>query len=172
MFNVFSNIFQNGFPGMPSFIGESRENINAAGVVRIDNTTVSEQTIISGILNCQNSFLNSLQVTGTTNISHTTINTGVFVGLLVAKNCIFNDNMRVTSNEVNMKTCSLKDVVVSDQNPSVDQLVLLSGDTVVEGNINFISGRGKVILEDNAVVNGQVIGGNIERRSNFRFGFF
>lgn len=73
--------------------------------------------------------------------------------------------LTIKAEHIYCKNCSINAIVIDNATVNTQSVIELAGNTVIENNIVFENGNGKVILHRNAKINGKVIGGTITKIS-------
>ena len=106
-----------------------------------------EKIKVTGSLSAQNVQCNELTATGSVDIRDWTIkNRTTVIGLLHAQNSKFSD-LEITSNKVSLENTTVDNIMIKRSGDNKVQELFLTGATIVNGNITFESGKGKIIAE-------------------------
>jgi len=69
-------------------------------------------------------------------------------------------NIEFTTGNATLESTSVSNIIFTNPNAEGQKLTL-RGNSVVEGDITFKSGKGEVVLGNNSKIKGKVVGGNI-----------
>ncbi len=145
---------------------EKLESLNATGLVRLNGTEVSDALHITGSLICRNAQIGSLDVQGEANLTETTVLKGVSVmGLIQAIRSTFKEPITILSQRAVFTASTLEGITVKkDSAYKGKQIIELRQGTIVNGPIEFESGKGEVIIFSSSQVLGTVKGGKIIKK--------
>lgn len=149
----------------------SRESIFwdvfSCGNTVIDKSVINNNAKLVGPVEVKESEFGELDITGDTIIADSKVNSKAsFVGNVKSVHCTFHDVVGITSKEFEVVNCSFfKDIVIFpvDLLDREEQVLTLKEGSIVEGDVYFKSGRGRVILETGSIVRGAIILENAPR---------
>lgn len=141
------------------------ETIQANGLVKLNETRVTNYLHTNGCLKAKNSQIEEMQINGRANLDHCLIKQkSMICGALIAKNSQFTDVLSVSSEKVLFDSCALTSLYILDNKQYFDsQVVELKGNTQISGPIIFHSGNGEVIAGPDCKIMGDIIGGKIRK---------
>jgi hypothetical protein len=139
------------------------DELDVAGKATLNETTVTGDTHIAGMLNAKNANLNTLNIAGKATFFTSHVRGAAKIsGLLASCNTSFNKKITISSDKAYFDHSEANEIEV---NPGGDtQVVYLGNNTLVKGNISFSSGHGLVVIDSTSRVIGRVIGGDISQK--------
>lgn len=136
----------------------------------LGNLTVQEGTIASDVDIVGNFYGRNTRFNGNTHIvglvkcdSCTFVNNNFFVGDIVATDTYFTSGITLNAKSSVFIHSMLLDINVKRPSDNEEQTITLNNHSEVR-NIIFESGRGKVIIDRDSVITGQVQGGNVVKQ--------
>jgi hypothetical protein len=113
----------------------------------------------------QQSEIDSLQVTGPTNLINVKIkNDANMVGNFEALKSSFRD-LTITAISVQLSDTKVNNIVINENSEKrllkVEQVLKLENNTFVDGDITFKSGMGKILLSKDSKIRGKVTGAEV-----------
>lgn len=143
-----------GSAGYVDFNNCNYDGIAHAGMARFHDSVVNGSTYVAG------------SATGTTTVFKGYCS---FVGFVDLEDCDFNSSLSIVSPNATLRNCTTKDINVDNRSAwlTSNDLHLTDG-TVVEGNITFKRGDGRVFLSGGACVLGAIYGADIVDTNNYR----
>ncbi len=154
--------------GANNFGSETLDSLQGAGLVKMYGTTVVNLVQVSGSLITKNAQIGSLEITGEANLTGTTVHGGGNVaGSLQMVSSTFNQSLTLTSQKAVFTASHLEGIkVLQDMGYKGKQILELRKGTIVNGPIEFQSGKGEVQVFPGSLVLGEVTGGKIVKKSN------
>ncbi len=142
------------------------ESLNAAGLVKLSGTTISNALHLTGSLITKDADIGSLDIMGEANLTDTTINSSSYVmGSLQATKSNFLQSITLLSQKTLFTSCHLQGITIrKDESYKGKQTIELRQGTIVDGPIHFESGNGEVIISSNSKVFGAVTGGKVIKK--------
>lgn len=143
--------------------GEGTINgLSGNGAVIVHGTVIKGLTSVNGMLNAKNAEFNALHVNGSVEIDQCLVNDSSEIkGTLHASASKFLNSIEVYSNETKFFDSSVNGNLHINHSNHQKQIVYLSGNSEVSGDIIFDDGNGEVIVKGAAKISGKVVGGNL-----------
>lgn len=141
---------------------EVEQNIDIKGPIKNGQNGKFGTATITGTVQASNIEVEKLNVTGSANFTQLEVKDAEIIGPLTAKQSHF-QNLTATANEITLDNVQAANIIIKKDKGNVEQKVFLKGNTVVQ-NINFESGKGKVVQNDTAQVAGEIKGGQLEKK--------
>ena len=143
------------------FENQDLDTILENGSVLISHTTVADSVSVNGSLLVKYSNLNTLQVSGEVKVENSTINLVTTVnGALNGQQTIFDGLVSVASEKTIFKNCELNRVTIrAISGKPVTQVLELSGNTTVKGDIIFEMRDGVVTTTKDVTILGNIVNG-------------
>lgn len=139
--------------------------MQAAGKVILNGTTVLDTIEIAGILNANEANLHKLIVFGQASLHHSIIKDETYInGILSAKHVNFYKKLTVSAYKTYLSNAHSRDIEISRKGGT--QIVCIGANSVVDGNILFASNHGVVIIDKSSKINGRVFGAYINPNAN------
>jgi hypothetical protein len=152
------------------------DDLNVDGSTSLNGTTVTNTVTANGSLRANHSILNKVTANGSAQIRNSEIkghlccsgsadiykskvNTATISGSLFAVTTIFAEQLSLATDKTILQSSQTKDVIIQVVNNHEE--LYLQNNTIVEGNITFLSGKGLVFKSDNSKIIGKVRGGKI-----------
>ncbi|WP_186645648.1 hypothetical protein [Fluviispira vulneris] len=139
------------------------------GKVKLQNVESLGDMDITGKFNARKIKSKNISITGQTEFSGQSIISGktYVLGDLTAKETIFKDKIEVTAEIVKLYDSVLAKNIYfrKNKNDKYEQEYLYINNSTVEGNIEFESGRGNVIISNSGKVKGKIIGASVKNNS-------
>lgn len=127
------------------------------------NSNVGDITV-AGPLQLDHCKVKSLNIAGPFRAKHLTVeNTSSFIGPFEVLDSHFQD-LSVTADKAAFANTQVKNIVMKKNNDPKEQIISLSGTTVVSGDITFEAGKGQVMLDKTAKLQGKVKGGTLNTK--------
>jgi hypothetical protein len=138
------------------------DHLHVAGKATLEGTTVLGKTEIAGMLKAKGSSFNNLKVSGKVLIDNSQIKGKTKVsGLLDAINSKFYQLLNISSDKTYLSETYTRDIQISRGGDT--QVLCVQNNTVVDGNIRFISNHGVVVIDQSSKIKGRVTGGYISK---------
>lgn len=137
--------------------------ITNSGVMTFHGGSVWGDFVIEepGLLVAEKTKIYALTIMGKVDLDECTVHKEVVsFGKLIAKNTIFYFDLTLCSGFTDLDSCTIPNLIISNDDGS-DLEVYLKGNCVISGSINFVAGKGKIHKGKNAVILGEVIGGEL-----------
>ncbi|GEM_PF-3680739 len=151
----------NGSYQVSQCVIEGKVKINGEAVLG-QNTLVKNNIIINGKLEASGvTFEADLFAHGVSVLSHCSMKGNAhFSGNVAASECHFHQDLLMLAHQATFSNCQINSIMVQ-RLPYVKtaQIISLTKDCVVTGNITFESGSGEVHLDNSAQIKGIVNGG-------------
>ena len=158
-----------------------KESLKIMGPLTADKFTAQEEVKVHGPATLKDSTIHSIEIMGPLTAKNTTFASFVTAqGNVTAQGSTFKELLETSGNSVlvELEDTQAKDITVNVQETGTKKTkggyissffysskkdeegtrVVLKGNTVVDGTITFVGGKGKVIIEGNAKHTGTVIG--------------
>lgn len=136
---------------------------------------------VSGGIKAQNIECNTLEVSGGAKLENVLASDGTLSGSVDIKKSQFN-NLNLATSAMYLEDVIVNNIIVEEGQDVVQdirfnkrgnmrissspqkqgQVLYLKGSTTVSGDVTFRSGKGTVVLEGGAQINGKVVGGEIQ----------
>lgn len=119
----------------------------------------TNMTVISGSLNATNmTIVNNLKLEGSLNANNLMVDGYTEIdGAMNVLNSKFNDIV-LTSTKSTITDSSTGNITVRSDKNNAQQLLIIKGDTVINGNIVFASGSGIVVMDPSVKLTGTMYG--------------
>lgn len=152
--------------GQNNFGAVTVDNIQGAGLVKLNGTSVLNSVHVDGSLISLHARIGNLEVMGEANLTDTVIqNEGFVLGSIQAVRSIFKQNITLLTQKAVFTGSTLEGITVrKDGACKGKQTIELKQKTLVKGPIVFESGRGEVLVYPGSQVLGQVTGGKIIKK--------
>ncbi|MEE3002728.1 MAG: hypothetical protein VX335_00035 [Pseudomonadota bacterium] len=138
------------------------ENLIATGIVTLKGTVVDKSTKVSGIFSADKAQLHDLSVQGKANINSSKIDGKCNIrGYLESDSSIFKKSLHLSSNEAKLRNSEIGTNIEINHSIGTPRLIL-SGTSIVSGNIKFIGSYGEVIKDKSVIIRGKLINGSIK----------
>ena len=135
-------------------------SLKACGLVRLNRVKVTGIAKIDGNLIANDLTAKEIFINGDAKIDASYIPLQLNInGLLKSSNSNFN-NIVANSNKIILKKCEVVSIIFKEPFENTDQILELI-DSRIKEDIEFKSGKGKVILTGESKVKGKIIGGKI-----------
>ena len=133
--------------------------VSANGPVIMEGTTVLGGTNINGTLNADHSVFNALQVNGTVVLKNSIVQGDTQInGALFARKSWFNRRLTLASNSVVFEDTQSVGIAFLSTSSS-PKIIVLGGNSQVNGNISFKDKDGIVCMSQTAQILGTIVGG-------------
>lgn len=164
--------------GYQALQSQMLNNINHSGMLKLEQTNVSEETIVNGFLKAKKSKLNKLTVNGDVDLDNVDVNGQVTIngkmttedthlkdtvtirGQILAEDSKFEKEINLYGNHSEFENCNLKNITLQKTSDN-ETLHLYLEETHVEGDIVF-KHPGVVHMDKESSIGGQVEGGKVE----------
>lgn len=144
-----------------------KNQLNSTGKFNSNNSTFEGTVKISGNLNSKNdNYNNKTEVVGDVKLNSAAFKAeGEFTGKLTAEYSKFQAPIFIHSCEISISHSTSGNIFFANQNNCSDnsQIIRISNQSQVNGDIQFAGKNGKVYLSKSSSVNGRVLGGAIIR---------
>jgi cytoskeletal protein CcmA (bactofilin family) len=167
-----------GNTGNRAIEAETLESISWTGRLKLNGTCVTGATTVRGHITADTTqfrgstkingrcalssciFTNKTLITGDATVNKSTFNESTkFDGKVDAKDSQFKKQLTVCLSKGYLSSCHLNEgVVVEKNNNRNEQQTLVLANTVIEGNIVFVGGRGVIEADSSSQINGEIIG--------------
>ena len=153
--------------GANNFGSETIDSIQAAGLVKLNGTSVLNTLQVSGSLIAKGAQIGTLEVVGEANLTNSTVrNEGNVAGSFQAVGSTFNQTITLLTQKAVLTGSRFEGItVLKDLGCKGKQILELRKGTVINGSILFESGKGEIQVYPGAQVLGQVTGGKIVKKS-------
>jgi hypothetical protein len=161
-----NNYMESAYQYSQTYKDEELDSISVNGSVVLQNTTIRNCATVNGSLLAIDSCVKSIQVNGSATLKNSLIKAGTVVnGSLRAEESIFEGTISVASEKTVLKNCETNLISIRRIGGSqMIQILELSGNTVVNGDIVFEVSGGEVIITGEAKILGDIIGGTIRSK--------
>jgi cytoskeletal protein CcmA (bactofilin family) len=152
--------------GFANYGKETLSSLKSNGFVTLSGTTVKGLVDVNGKLEADGASIGSMDVNGSVTLTNCRVNGKARVnGFFSATKTAFFDECSVASQKVILTACTAPSIVIRDISwmPGT-QVLELQGGSKVSGNVTFESGKGKIILSEESLVAGTIIGAEIEKK--------
>ncbi|MHB9147395.1 MAG: hypothetical protein ACYC2U_03050 [Candidatus Amoebophilus sp.] len=141
--------------------------LDVAGKFEALNTTFEDKVNIVGLFKTRNSiFQKEVDIVGKVDALQTCFeNTITIMSEKALLKDVISKSICVKKSGCNKKCCR-KNIQCKQCNNS--QIITLAGKTVIQGSITFESNNGIILLGEEATIEGQVLGGTIQKLVNFK----
>lgn len=140
------------------------QRITINGEAILDEVIIQEKIVINGSLIAKNVLFESdLVVNGTISITDSNIKGHAFLrGALQSANSVFLNPVQILGDKLNFEQCQINNIIVQ-QLPygGIVQKIQLTNRTIVNGDIIFQAGIGKVYIDTTSAIQGNIIGGEL-----------
>ncbi len=153
--------------GQSNFGAVTVDNIQGAGLIKLNGTSVVNAVHVDGSLISLHAQIGNLEVRGEANLTDTTIqNEGFVVGSIQAVRSVFKHKVTLLTQKAVFTGSTLEAITVQQDGACKGkQIIELKQKTIVNGPIVFESGKGEVLVYPGSQVLGQVTGGKIIKKS-------
>lgn len=170
------------FVGITSLNNSSYQNIIVVGPFSFNNLEVkndaemigkTEQSqngkfknlVITGSFSADNVKCEQLKAVGLIEISHLEVKENTEVSGFLAVRQGHLENIVVRGLEMDLKDVEVNNIIFKEDviEPEAQQVLKLSGDTVVHGDITFKNGKGIIQMSSNAKIEGHTYGASIQK---------
>jgi hypothetical protein len=153
--------------GLSKFGAETVDQIHAAGLVKLNGTTVRNLVQVSGSLLAQSARLSSLEVAGEANFTNSTISgPSTIIGGLRAQGTTFQSHLHLATQRATFTNSTLASITVrKDDACKGKQILELKQNSTVNGPIHFESGKGEVHLYPGSHAYGPLTGGKLIKKN-------
>ena len=150
------------------------DSITVKGTFAFDNLSIQNKLESHGPTEGKNSEIGNLVVYGPLQLDHCIVNSIDMAGpfqakyITVSKNSVFRgpfsalgchlQNITLLTDGAVFDDSDIKSITMKKNDDPKEQIVTLKGKTIVSGDITFESGKGKVIIENPAKLEGKIIG--------------
>lgn len=138
----------------------SADSLKLDGSLKFEDLNVKNQININGYANGKNLQAENLVVNGSISGKNLAIsgNTTVHGNLKVIDSKF--SVIEARANEIILNNSIVQNIGFKNTEKNIQKLVL-KGNSVIEGDVNFESGHGEVFVSKTSVIKGQIIGGKI-----------
>lgn len=143
-------------------------NVTVIGPIKEDSTDLLCKDLdILGTITAKNIKCNNINIFGPANLENIETTADVkIVGTIELKKAKI-QNLSLTTTEMELSDVTVRDITIEKIPLSGDnQTLYLKGSTTVSGSITFKSGKGIVIIENNAKINGKINGATLKQNNN------
>ncbi len=164
--NLFGVDFMNTYFYNASYVDENVSSVTTNGSLFLKNTIVSDSVSVNGMLYSVLSDLGSLQINGECKLEDTTIRGNSLVnGSFTANRCHFLGGLSVASEITYLENSTASQVVIRRiSNSDSVQSLMISGKSLIRGDIVFESGQGNVVIKGDIEIQGDVVGGTVTHK--------
>lgn len=149
-------------PGSVTCGQGTTDSLSGNGMVTVNGTTVSGETLVNGVLNADDANFFSLEVNGSAKLTQCTINDVASIkGSLTASSTKFEKKLEIYSSETRFINSKVNNELHLGHTDSGKQVVYLDNFSEVSGDIIFDDGNGEVIVRGQSKIGGKVIGGQV-----------
>jgi len=180
----------NDTQGEVTYTNRKLRNLTSRGYTRLEEVEVTGATKVVGYTQISDSRLNTVESWGGLSVKNSTVKGALktqghfevissnlenkvdVLGFLQAVKTNFLDDISVASNTVLLQDVTANDIYVRvvdtedkayvEALPRQPQMVILAGETLIQGSITFEAENGIVMLGEDAKVEGEVMGGTIK----------
>lgn len=139
------------------------EELHVAGKADLEGTTVIGHTHVSGMLYADHARLTTLHVAGLATIEKSQISqNSKFSGLLHACQSSFKGDLTIASDRVHLSKVDAMDIAIHPG--GAQQIMCVGNESLIRGDVNFVSGHGLIAMDSGSKILGKVIGGEINNR--------
>lgn len=166
--------------GPAELVKVTADSITVNGTLAFDDLTVQKKLEVFGPTEGKNSNVGEITVAGPLQLEHCKVksfnvagpfrakqliveNASTFIGPFEVLDSQFQD-LSITADKAAFANTQVKSIVMKKNNDPREQVVSLSGTTVVTGDISFEAGKGKVIIAKPAKLQGKVNGGTLSQQ--------
>ncbi|MBM18088.1 MAG: hypothetical protein CL947_03430 [Epsilonproteobacteria bacterium] len=137
-------------------------NLIVNGSANFQHIQVEKQLQVNGSLQASDCIFKKVQVNGSFELEDSNVSELVQVnGLAEFQDCQLH-KVELASAEVTFDDCQIYTIHIKKiNNSSNDSQTVVLDDTVIQGNVTFESGTGKIVLEGSSKIVGKIIGGTI-----------
>ncbi len=130
------------------------------GQTTLDQVTVENQVIGNGTLHLTKGRIGGFDWKGATTITECHVGKQAnFTGPLSLETCTFSGSIIATSTMVHLNAVEVNgNLLIPETGQNEAQTVVLTGGSIIKGNITFASGQGIVKKEGDSKIEGKVIG--------------
>lgn len=147
--------------GGAEFKNSKFQSLEVNGTLNFKNLTVSESVEINGTIKGKNIKCNNLIVSGSLEGHNIHVNGYTIVSGYLSVHDSFFEELKINSDKIFLNNTTTKKIVIKASKNKVKQQLILKGKTMVNGDIIFESESGEILLDKQAKITGQVIGGRI-----------
>ena len=136
------------------------------GGATLNDVTVDHSLNCHGSLHANGSTFNQLHANGGVDLNKCKISgQASFKGSVTAQDTRFDEKVTIHSKKTVLKECTLKQSIFvgKEVKGTLEPQVIELTDTVIEGDVTFEQGNGKIFLKGSSKILGKVAGGNIEQ---------
>lgn len=138
------------------------QDLTVNGQVELDEVQIKGRASIHGALKAKESRIQHLNVSGAVELEEVEIaGPAAITGRLKAEKTKFLGPLSVVSNQIELSESEAMTIRVEVVQPPQEQIVKLEDQSRVIGNIEFVAGNGKVMVEKGSTLEGRVIGGQL-----------
>lgn len=140
--------------------------LEVTGPVNVTDFQVSGEATIIGSLKVGKSTFQNLTVTGPSKVEKSTFQNLTITGPLKAEKSTI-QNLTITADKIVLEDVKIKDIIVKknqEEKQEKKQVLDLKGETIVEGNITFESGKGVVEQGSEVKIQGKIKGATLEKK--------
>jgi len=150
--------------GAVRYGSETLPSLSVCGALSLDGTHITENLQVKGSLTSKDAQINRLDVSGSVLMRDSVVLKDLNVnGSVQLLNSQVDGTLTASTNVIVLDRSTASTIIVKgakeNQKPQVIRLV---NKTKVHGNITFEAGNGQVVLDEDAEVTGQVIGGSLK----------
>lgn len=147
-------------PGSTICTAGELDVLTETGIVHIHSTKI-KHCHITGELLVKHAEIDVLEVIGKANVISSNINTGKVLGLLSLERSKVGGEINVVANKMSVDNSELHSILMQGDDFPILQL---SGNSIVNGNIEFLGKTGVVEKDGLATINGKIINGKLQER--------
>lgn len=149
-------------PGSVTCGKGSVTDLSGNGMVTVNGTTITESTIVNGLLKANDAEFGSLQVHGTASLTQCIINdVADFKGSVTASSSHFRNLLDIYSSLSRFVDTTIESNIHVHHTDNPKQIIHLEKNSKVTGDVIFDDGHGEVIVRGKSSISGKVIGGEI-----------
>lgn len=140
------------------------EKADVVGPIKNGQLGQFTQLKVTGPVQIKQAEIGSLQTIGPVQVDNVIVKgETVIIGPLTANKSKF-QNLTITADQINLTNVEIGNIYVKPASDNKPQVVYLKGKTTVTGSIQFEAKNGQVVTQGkNAVVQGQVVGGEVKK---------
>lgn len=148
--------------GSATLRNKSFERLTVNGSAQLQDVVVRSKATINGSLDIRGGNFENLDVNGSANLQKTSVHALMHInGGLHAYEGTF-DAISIATTDMELSNCTVDTILVRRSDPWKEQVIRLV-DSVVNKDITFEQGNGKVIANKKSVIKGKIIGGLLEQ---------
>lgn len=122
-----------------------------------------DSLIITGLFAARNVTCSKLEVIGPVDVTHLQVS-GIttIIGPLTAEKSTF-QNLIITADKIVLEDSKTQEIIIK-KNENKKQVLNLKGNTIVQGNITFESGKGTIKQGPEVTIQGAIKGATVEKK--------